>query len=97
MKLNLGGLNLPQMWLLVIAITVATAIVFWMYREYIKIGLKALVTWDSDGVNKLHKEHGKVKTIFWTLMIFWVGSHILCLIVGWAGTILWTLGIWIPH
>jgi hypothetical protein len=97
MTLNLEGLTLSKMWLLVVAITIATTVIFWMYREHIKLGLRALMTWGADGVDKLHEEHGKVKTVFWTFMMWWVGSHTLCLIVIWIGVILWTLGIWTPH
>jgi hypothetical protein len=97
MKFNLEGLTLPKMWLLVVAITIATVVIFWMYKKHIKLGLKALTTWGAESTDKLHKEHGKFKTIFWTVMIFWVGTHTLHLIVIWIGVILWTLGIWTPH
>lgn len=94
---DLSALTLCQMWLIVIAITIATIIVFTIYRKYIKIGVKALLTWDIDGINKLHKEHGTIETIFWTLMMFVVGYQTIKIIVLWIGVILWTFGIWNPH
>ncbi|MHA2280037.1 MAG: hypothetical protein ACXAC5_04065 [Promethearchaeota archaeon] len=85
------------MWLLTIVITVATVILYHFLKNNIRLGVKALMTWGTDSIAKLHDENGRVKTIFWTFAMFFVGTHVLHLVVLWVGTITWTLGIWNPH
>lgn len=96
MNINIENLTLEHMWVLVVSITIATGILYIFLKKNIELGFKALLTWNPDKISALHKEHGQIKTVFWTFALVLVVSHILHLIVLWVGTILWTLGIWSP-
>lgn len=86
-----------QMWLLTITMTVATVILYHFLKNNIKLGFKALRTWNREDVIKLHEENGTGKTIFWTFAMYFIGVHVLHLIILWIGTIAWALGLWDPH
>jgi hypothetical protein len=95
--MNLENMTFSNVWLLTICITIATIVLYILLKDNIKLGVKALMTWRADAVNKLHDENGRVKTIFWTFAMFFVGTHILHLAVLWVGILTWTFGIWSPQ
>jgi hypothetical protein len=94
---NIENLTLGHIWVLTSVITIATSILYVILKDNIKLGMKALVTWTPDEIEKLHEEHGQTKTIFWTFIMFFVGTHTLQLFAFWIWIIIWTLGIWSPH
>lgn len=83
------------MWILTVAITLATCIVCIFIWDGIKLGAKSLCTWKFEKIIKLWEENG-IKAIFWTIAIFAITIHSLHVVVLWLGTILWTLGVWEP-
>ena len=95
--MNIEGLTFGQMWLLTIVVTVATVVLLYLLKNNVKLGIKALMTWDAKGIDKLHDENGRLKTICWTFAMFFVGNHVIHLMVLWVGAIAWTLGLWNPH
>ena len=95
--MNIESLTLGHMWVLVVVITIATGILYVFLKDNIKLGIRALITWSPDRIEELHNKNGRVKTIFWTFAMFFVGTHVLHLLALWIGTIVWTLGIWSPH
>lgn len=85
------------MWIITIVITIITIGLYFIIGDYIKLGIKSLMTWRTGSINKLCDKYGQTKVIFCTFFIFFVGIHISYLIFMWVCTIAWTLGIWSPY
>lgn len=95
--IDIGNLTLSRMWAFILVTITATGTLLFLYKDKVILGIRAITTWDRDGISKLHKKFGVVTTIFWTFMIFFIGTHILNLIFLIIIAILWAVGIWDPN
>jgi len=89
-------MTLSNMWILMLGLTIITAVIFNWYKDFFKLGITALKTWGGDKTTKLHEEHGRFRTLMATLSLVLVGYHLAKMLFLWVLTITWTLGLWEP-
>lgn len=93
---NLSNISLFTMWQFVLAISVATGIIFYILRRLLGLGVKTILTWDSAGLKNIYKENGWLRVIWSLALLVFCFRQTLYIFLLWVTAIGWTLGYVTP-
>lgn len=96
MNLDLSQLTLESMWTLTLSLTVATAVLLYLFRHIVHLGLRTITTWRSGPLDDIYKEHGRARV--WMSLLFLVINFnlLLHMLIIWASAIAWSFGFYTP-
>lgn len=94
--LDPSKISLRSMWELTLAVSLATAIITYLLRARLKLGVRVFTTWNRERLAKIYEEYGTAQCLWSLVMLVLFFNHYLHVIVLWAGAIAWSLGYYTP-